>query len=191
VPSLAALVALVATLLRLRARACVVLACVAAMLCVAANAPALESAQTKTRVWDFSFATALNIRSSALPSPEQRPGFSPAQAKLASESPHAARGLPTLSKALPGLAKADAQIIGRAAEIAKGAKPGFANDLAALCRATTEANPAWKVYQLGEHAGSPIYGSVGTRVGIVSSSEGTLLVRAPTGGNVEVLGLFR
>lgn len=52
-PSLAALFA---ALLRFRARACVVLACLAATLCVAANASALEPARTKTRVWDFDFA---------------------------------------------------------------------------------------------------------------------------------------
>jgi hypothetical protein len=97
--------------------------------------------------------------------------------------------IPALSEALNGLGKADARLIGRAADLAKGGK-GFANDLAALSRAITEANPAWKVFQIGEHAGNPIFGSVASRVGIVASEEGTLLVHAPTGGAVEVLGLF-
>jgi hypothetical protein len=50
----------VATLLRIRARACVVLACIAAMLCATTNASANPDAQTKTRVWDFSFVEPLN-----------------------------------------------------------------------------------------------------------------------------------
>ena len=45
------LTTLVATLLRSRAQACVVLAYVAALLCVASTASANSSAQTKTRVW--------------------------------------------------------------------------------------------------------------------------------------------
>jgi hypothetical protein len=87
-----ALAAVVATLLRFPARACVVLACVAAMLCATTSASALERVQTKTRVWDFSFAEPLNIRPNALASVEQRPGFSPAEAEPALGSPHAARG---------------------------------------------------------------------------------------------------
>lgn len=91
------LAAVVATLLRFRARACIVLACVAAMLCATANASALERVQPKTRVWDFSFAEPLNIRLNTLASAEQRPGFLSARAKPASGSPHAARGAPQLT----------------------------------------------------------------------------------------------
>lgn len=81
--------------------------------------------------------------------------------------------------------------MGRAGQLAKAMEPGFGNDLNALARAMIEVNPSFKAYQLGSLAGNPIYGSAVTRVGIVSSSRGTLLVRAPLRGNVEVLGLFR
>jgi hypothetical protein len=46
----------------------------------------------KTRVWDFSFARALNIRLNALASAEQRPEISPAQSERVSVSLLAARG---------------------------------------------------------------------------------------------------
>jgi hypothetical protein len=95
----------VATLLRLRARACVVLACVAALLCTASIASAKPGAQPKTRVWDFSFAEPLNIRLDAPANAETHPAISPSQPKLASASPHAARAVPgagrVLSEAIP------------------------------------------------------------------------------------------
>lgn len=87
------LATLVATLLRLRARACVVLACLAAMLCAAAHASALERVQPKTRVWGFGSAAALNIRLHALASPEHHPAISPSHAALASASLLAAEGV--------------------------------------------------------------------------------------------------
>jgi hypothetical protein len=79
-----------AILLRFRARACVVLACLAATLCAANIASANSSVQTKTRVWDFGFAPTLNIRLNALASAEEYRGFSSAQTEHASDSPHAA-----------------------------------------------------------------------------------------------------
>ena len=81
-----------AVLLRFRARACVVLACLAAMLCTASIASADASVQTKTRVWDFSSAAPLNIRLNALASAETHPGNRIASLEPASGSPHAARG---------------------------------------------------------------------------------------------------
>ena len=93
------LVTVVAALLRFRARACVVLACVAAMLFAANTASAQPSVQTQTRVWDFSLAEPLNVWLDAAASAEQRPGFSPAQPELASVSPHAARGATTAARA--------------------------------------------------------------------------------------------
>jgi hypothetical protein len=86
------LAALIATLLRFRARACVVLACVAAMLCAATIASATPSTQTKTRVWDFSFAQPLNTWLKCSASPRTHPENQLARAKPASGSPHAARG---------------------------------------------------------------------------------------------------
>lgn len=88
------LAALVATLLRFRARAYVVLACVAAMLCAANIASA--NAQPKTRVWDFSSADALNIRLNAAESPRLHPKNQLARSEHASGSPHAARGASTV-----------------------------------------------------------------------------------------------
>lgn len=109
------LAALVATLLRFCARACVVLACIAVMLCATTNASALEHAQTKTRVWDFSFAEPLNIRLNALASAEQRPGFSSARAEPASGSPHAARG----AKPVTGLLS-DVTVVSRGKVVGRG-----------------------------------------------------------------------
>jgi len=102
----------------------------------------------------------------------------------------AARGVPTLAQALSGLGKTDARILGRAAEIARGGGRSFANDLAALSRATAEAVPGGKVHVIGELGGRQIFGSAVSRTGIVTSAEGTLVVRAPAGGSAEVLGLF-
>jgi len=84
---------LVATLLRFRARACMVLACVAAMLFTASIASANATAETKTPVWDFSFAEPLNTWLERSASPRTHPAFSPSQSELASVSPHAARGI--------------------------------------------------------------------------------------------------
>jgi hypothetical protein len=47
------LATVVATLLRFPARACVVLACLASVLCAASNASAQPSVQPQTRVWDI------------------------------------------------------------------------------------------------------------------------------------------
>jgi len=92
-----------AVLLRFRARACVVLACLAAMLCTASIASADASVQTKTRVWDFSSAAPLNIRLNALASAETHPGNRIASLEPASGSPHAARGA---TRAFGGLSRA-------------------------------------------------------------------------------------
>ena len=94
-----ALAALVATLLRFRARACVVLACVAAMLCTTSLASANTTAETKTRVWDFSSAAPLNVWLERSATPRTHPENQPTRAKLASASPHAARAAPTAFKA--------------------------------------------------------------------------------------------
>jgi hypothetical protein len=98
---------LVATLLRFRARACMVLACVAAMLFTASIASANATAETKTPVWDFSFAEPLNTWLERSASPRTHPAFSPSQSELASVSPHAARGVAneipsTLARVIPG-----------------------------------------------------------------------------------------
>lgn len=78
-------------LLRFHVRACVVLACIAAMLCATTNASALERVQTKTRVWDFSFAHPLNIRPIGSASPRTHLENQLASSEPASGSPHAAR----------------------------------------------------------------------------------------------------
>jgi hypothetical protein len=95
--------AVVATLLRFRAGACVVLACIAALLCATTSASALERVQSKTRVWDFSFAEPLNSYPNALASPRLHPENQLARAKHASGSPHAARGGTGIKTALEGL----------------------------------------------------------------------------------------
>ena len=67
----------------------------------------------------------------------------------------------------------------------------IADDLAALSRATTEViGPSGQVHVIGDLGGQRIFGSAVSRIGIVASKHGTLLVRA-TGRDVEVLGLFK
>jgi hypothetical protein len=70
------------------------------MLSATSFASANPSVQTKTRVWDFSFAEPLNIRLNALASAETHPGFSPVQRKPASVSPHAARAAPIVGRSV-------------------------------------------------------------------------------------------
>lgn len=100
-----ALAILVATLLRFRARACVALACLAAMLCLTTNASALERVQTKTRVWGFEFAHPLNICPNVLASPRTHPETRSRRLELASVSPHAARGAATFGPKSVGAAQ--------------------------------------------------------------------------------------
>jgi hypothetical protein len=88
------LAALVVTLLRFRARACVMLACIAALLCAAMTASALDGVQTKTRVWAFESARPLNICPNALASPRTQLENHSCRLEQALASPHAARGLP-------------------------------------------------------------------------------------------------
>jgi hypothetical protein len=82
----------VAALLRLRAPACVGLACLWVTLLIAMLAAAAVGAQTKTRVWDFERAAPLNVCSNASATQRTCPGFPSAQAEPALGSPHAARG---------------------------------------------------------------------------------------------------
>ena len=86
------LATVVASLIRVRARACVVLACVAAMLCAVGVASAHPSVQPKTRIWDFSSASPLNVWLERSASPRTHPENQSGSAKLASVSPHAGGG---------------------------------------------------------------------------------------------------
>ena len=126
--------------------------------------------------------------------PTQPPGKAPITIDLTAEEENrlkAARGVPTLSKVLPNLSKVDARVVSRAAELAKGGT-SFADDLAALSRSTSEVVGSHaKVHLLGQHGGQAVFGSARSGIGIVASEQGTLLVRVPRGGAVEVLGLFR
>ena len=86
----------------------------------------------------------------------------------------------------------DARVVSRAAELAGEGGDEFLAHLGALARATTEVIGAHgQVHMIGELAGQPVFGSLVSRVGIVASEQGTLLVRAPAGEAVQVLGLFR
>jgi hypothetical protein len=136
------------------------------------------------------------------------PGRAPARAivekELAAPAPAApvaplgeagggtARALPSLSEAVIGLGRMDARVLARAAELAGEGGSGFPSHLSALSRATTEAvGPHGQVHLIGELGGKPIFGSLVSRVGIVGSEQGTLLVRASAGEAVQVLGLFK
>jgi hypothetical protein len=90
------LATVVATLLRFPARACVVLACLASVLCAASIASAQPSVQPQTRVWDFSFAQPLNVWLDADASPRTHLENQSSSLEPASVSPHAARALPKL-----------------------------------------------------------------------------------------------
>jgi hypothetical protein len=94
-----------AALLRLHARTCVVLACLAAMLSVASVASAQPSVQTKTRVWAFESAPALNTWLQASATARTHPAFSPTQAEPALGSPLAARALPGTGQLLANASK--------------------------------------------------------------------------------------
>ena len=50
--------------------------------------------------------------------------------------------------------------------------------------------PGGQIHQLGQFEGRAVFGSLVSRVGIVSSTEGTLIVRAPLKSAIEVLGKF-
>ena len=83
---------LVTAVLRFRARACVVLACIAAMLFASSIASAQPAVQAQTRVWDFSFASALNTWLERDASARTHLGNHSGSVELTSDSPHAARG---------------------------------------------------------------------------------------------------
>ncbi|HEY6724156.1 MAG TPA: hypothetical protein VI197_08985 [Polyangiaceae bacterium] len=104
----------VASLLRFRRRACMVLACLASALCAASIASANPSVQAKTRVWDFAFAEPLNTcpidAASARTHLENQSGST----ELASASPHAARG--TLYEGSIVLGAADDAFVAAAAK---------------------------------------------------------------------------
>lgn len=147
------LATLVATLLRFRARACAVLACLAAMLCAATNASALEGVQPKTRVWDFSSAAPLNIRLNALASAEQRPGISPAQLERVSVSLLAARGLtsvPLLARGPGGKMLGEAMGVLKATPAAE--RVGMARELLGQIQARATGG-AWKATEMGVAGG--------------------------------------
>jgi RHS repeat-associated protein len=95
-------------------------------------------------------------------------------------------GVPSLTKALSGLHPKDAQVVQRAAELARGGQ----SPLSALAQATGEVIPAGQVHLLGEFQGAQVFGSVVTRTGVVTTSEGSFLVRASLGEAIEVLGTF-
>jgi hypothetical protein len=96
------LATVVATLLRIRARACVVLTCLAAMLCAASIASANPTAQAKTRVWDFDSAAPLHTWLERSASSRTHLENQSSSAELASASPHAAKGAPQVGRTVLG-----------------------------------------------------------------------------------------
>ena len=88
------LAAALVVLLRLRARACALLACVWATLLVANLASAEVGVQAETRVWDFEEASTLNVCSNPSASPRLHRENQLARSELALGSPHAARAAP-------------------------------------------------------------------------------------------------
>lgn len=110
------LATVVATLLRLRARACVVLACLAAMLFTASIAPAQPVVHAQTRVWGFESAAPLHIWLESAVSPRTHLENQSSSLEHASGSPHAARGASALSKAGQVLDRGGLTKAGRALE---------------------------------------------------------------------------
>ena len=83
----------------------------------------------------------------------------------------------------------NASIFTRATEIIaeKGSKT-FVEHLGALATAVGEKVKMGQVWKLGELNGKPIWGAVRNGLGIVETEGGTMIVHAPTGGPVKVLG---
>jgi hypothetical protein len=78
----------------------------------------------------------------------------------------------------------DAQIL-QAAQQASGGPSNFLNDLNALSKTVATAVPGGEVHLLGEVGGSPIFGSLVSRVGIAHSAKHRLFsahfIREPDG----------
>jgi hypothetical protein len=77
------------------------------MLCATTNASALEHAQTKTRVWDFSFAEPLNTCPNAPASPRLHLENRSSSAEHASGSTHAQRAAASVRSARAGAGLAE------------------------------------------------------------------------------------
>jgi RHS repeat-associated protein len=87
----------------------------------------------------------------------------------------------------------NAGIFARAAEILAGRTPSslgpFMDHLAALGQAVKEAVPMGQVWVLdGTVEGNTIYGAIRNGLGIVETKGGTMIVHAPQGGPVTILG---
>jgi RHS repeat-associated protein len=153
---------------------------------------------TPARTTDASARSGAN-RAASDPTPTSTPADSAARsgptrraAERSASSRPTARGIPRLSEAISTLGKTDARVIQRAAELSRQAGGTFADNLVALSRATTDIiGPSGQVNVIGELGGQQIFGSAVSRIGIVATEKGTLLVRAPAGKAVEVLGLFK
>jgi hypothetical protein len=83
----------------------------------------------------------------------------------------------------------DAQIL-LAAQQSAGGPGSFINDLNALAEAVGDLIPGGQVHLLGDIGGSPIYGSLVSRVGIVAVDGVTQVVSAPLDASPTILGPF-
>lgn len=132
------LATVVATLLRLRAGACVVLACLAAMLYASSIASAHPAVQAQTRVWDFSSAALLNTWLERSTRPRTHLGNQSGSAKLASGSLLAARAGASTAERVAVLGNTE-HVAARAAQL--GNKAEVFTPAAGLSRdALLEAN---------------------------------------------------
>lgn len=102
-----------------------------------------------------------------------------------------ARSIPTLSRVLPNVSTKDARILQRAADLARQGAGSFTEDLAALSQATSEVIPGGQVHAIGVYQGARVFGSQASRIGIVVSESGVLVVRAGINGAIQILGKFR
>jgi len=84
----------------------------------------------------------------------------------------------------------NASIFERAAEIIaeNGGSAKYVDHLSALAKAVGEKVPMGQVWWLGELNGKPIFGAIRNGLGIVETEGGTMIVHAPQGGPVTVLG---
>lgn len=78
---------------------------------------------------------------------------------------------------LGALSKRDAQILALTQRLLRDEPASFAETVRALRAATEELIPAGRVFHLGSLGGSPVIGSLISRVGIVEDDAGVRVVR--------------
>jgi RHS repeat-associated protein len=104
---------------------------------------------------------------------------------------NAARGAAGFGQTLSKLAGKDAEIFAAASKAAASKGGSFLDDLGALSHTVGAKIPGGQVHMIGSLNGQPVFGSLVSRTGIVSTANGTQVVKVPLQGAIEILGPFR